>query len=158
MRPPNIDEGAADNGQEDESGLMKVTTSRDPSAKARRLGKTVARFLSIPYVNRGKQSLDDAEPWLVVVEDHGNPTGLVKRTEDVEELLAFTLLSDTWPRQFKKILAVAVGQKDEAAPIAKFFELGWSEMPESALKRIIVVASGQIDFVDEGEIVLRLKT
>ncbi|MGA9098057.1 MAG: hypothetical protein WB392_03910, partial [Methanotrichaceae archaeon] len=73
---------------------MKVTTSRDPSAKARRLGKTVARFLSIPYINRGKLNLSDEEQWLVVVEDHGNPTGLIKRTAMGEELLTFKLSSD----------------------------------------------------------------
>lgn len=135
---------------------MKVTTSRDPSAKARRLGKLIARFLSLPYVNRGKQGLDDEEPWLVVVEDHGNPTGLVKRTGEGEEMLTFTLSSDPQSRQFRKLLPVVVGQKDEAAPIAKFFELGWSAGPEPAQKRIIV-ASGQIDFVDGGEVVLRMK-
>ncbi len=133
---------------------MKVTTSRDPSAKARRLGKTIARFLSIPYFNRGKQGLDDGEPWLVIVEGHGNPTGLVKRTTDGEELLAFTLLSDPRQMQFKKILPTATGEAEGAMPIAKFFELSWSREPT---RRFIKVASGQIDFVDDGEIVLRLK-
>lgn len=136
---------------------MKVTTSRDPSAKARRLGKTIARFLSIPYVTRGKQGLGGDCPWLVVVEDHGNPTGLAKRTGECEELLAFTLSSEPSQRQLRMLQPVVVGQKDEAAPIAKFFELEWSAFSESAQRRIISVASGQIDFVDGGEIVLRFK-
>ena len=133
---------------------MKVTTSRDPSAKARRLGKIVARFLSIPYINRGKLGLNDDEPWLVVVEDHGNPTGLVKRTAMGEELLAFTLLSDPQPRQFKKLMPSVTGIEKDANPIARFFELEFSTEPA---RRSINVSPGQIDFINEGEIILRLK-
>ncbi len=135
---------------------MKVTTSRDPSAKSRRLGKILARFLSIPYINRGKLSLDDdEEPWLVVVEDHGNPTGLVKRTAMGEELLAFKLSSDPETRQFKKLIPSVTGLAEDASPIASFFELKWSPEPT---RRFINVAPGHVDFINEGEIILRLKT
>jgi len=133
---------------------MKVTTSRDPSAKARRLGKTVARFLSIPYINRGKLSLSDDEEWLVVVEDHGNPTGLIKRTAMGEELLAFKLSSDPETRRFKKLVPSVTGLAEEANSIASFFELKWSAEPT---RRFINVSPEQIDFINEGEIVLRLK-
>lgn len=155
LRPSNIDEGKADYGQEDESCLMKVTTSRDPSAKARRLGKVIARFLSIPYINRGKQRLSDDESWLVVVEGHGNPTGLVKRTAVDEELLAFTLSSDPKTMQFKKLIPSVTGLAEDANPIASFFELKWSAEPT---RRFINVEPGHIDFINEGEIILRLKT
>jgi len=134
---------------------MKVTTSRDPSAKARRLGKIIARFLSIPYVNRGKLGLSDDEPWLVIVEDHGNPTGLIKRTAMGEELLAFTLLSDPLPRQFKELMPSVAGIKKDANPIAKFFELEFSTEPT---RRFINIEPGRIDFINEGEVILRLKT
>jgi hypothetical protein len=139
---------------------MKVTTSRDPSAKARRLGKMLARFLSLPYVNRGKQGLDDEETWLVVVEDHGNPTGIVKRTSEGEEHLTFTLTlsSDHQQRLQKRLRPVVIGLKEEAERIARFFELGHSADPLPSQGRIILVESGKIDFVDESEIVLRLKT
>ncbi|MFB3765802.1 MAG: hypothetical protein ACE14P_11230 [Methanotrichaceae archaeon] len=135
---------------------MKVTTSRDPSAKARRLGKIIARFLSIPYVNRGKLSLssEDEEPWLVVVEDHGNPTGIVKRTAMGEELLAFTLSSDPKPGQFKRLAPSVAGTREDAKPIARFFGLELSAEPT---RRSINVCRGQIDFINEGEIILRLK-
>jgi len=157
LRSQNIDEGAADYCQEDESCLrpMKVTTSRDPSAKARRLGKTIAGFLSIPYVNRGKLSLNDDESWLVVVEDHGNPTGLVKRTATGEELLTFKLSSEPAAKKFKKLMPSVTGKKERADRIAGFFELALSTEPSD---RFISVASGQIDFINGGEIILRLKT
>jgi rRNA maturation protein Rpf1 len=139
---------------------MKVTTSRDPSAKARRLGKTVAMFLSLPYVNRGKQRLDDEETWLVVVEDHGNPKGIVKRTPEEEEHLNFALAlsSDHRQRLHRRLRPVVIGQNEESERIARFFELGRSADPLNSHKRIILVESEKIDFVDEDEIVLRLKT
>ena len=134
---------------------MKVTTSRDPSAKARRLGKLIAGFLSIPYINRGKLSLSGDEPWLVIVEDHGNPTGLVKRTASGEELLAFTLSSDPETKRFRKQMPTVKCSGNEANRVASFFELRQS--PE-AVGRLIDVGSEHIDFVDEGEVILRLKT
>jgi len=155
LRSQNTDEGAADHGQEDESSLMKITTSRDPSAKARRLGKVLASFLSLPYINRGKLSLSGEEPWLVVVEDHGNPTGLIKRTAIGEELLAFTLSSDPEAKQFKRLMPTVKGSAKETGRVASFFELMQSAEPT---KRFINVAPEYIDFINEGEIILRLKT
>ncbi len=140
---------------------MKVTTSRDPSAKARKLGKLLAGFLSIPYVTRGKQPLDGEETWLVVVESYGNPTGLVRRSADVdgEEALTFTLASEMPSRGLKKKMPLVTGNKEEATPIARFLELEW-QSPQILChsgERIIAVASGHIDFMDEGETLLRLK-
>ena len=132
-----------------------VTTSRDPSAKARRLGKVIAGFLAIPYINRGKQSLSDEEQWIVVVEDHGNPIGLAKRTAMVEELLTFRHSSDPEAKQFKKLIPSVTGSADDASRIARFFELEVSAEPT---KRFINVSPGRIDFINEGEVVFRLKT
>lgn len=166
LRTPDTDEGTANDGQEDESGLIKVmlvTTSRDPSAKARKLGKLLAGFLSIPYVTRGKQPLDPEETWLVVVERYGNPTGLVRRSVDVDGeealTLTFTLASEMPSRGLKKKVPLVTGEKEEAIPIARFLELEW-QSPQILChsgERIIAVASGHIDFIDEGEILLRLK-
>jgi hypothetical protein len=140
---------------------MKITTSRDPSAKARKLGRLLAAFLSVPYITRGKQRLDEKETWLVVVEGHGNPTGLAKRFEDQAETLAFTIISEAVAksRRLKSLHPMVTGKKDDALPIARFFELEWLEKPPSdtAIGRNIKVASGQIDFVDEGETIFRLK-
>ena len=132
-----------------------VTTSRDPSRKARRLGKVIASFLSIPYINRGKLGLSDEEHWLVVVEDHGNPTGLVKRTAMGEDLLAFKLSSDPETKQFKKLVPSVTGSAEDGSRIARFFELELSTDPS---RRFINVSPGQIDFINEGEVILRLKT
>ncbi len=133
---------------------MKVTTSRDPSAKARRLGKFMASFLSLPYINRGKLSLSGEEPWLVVVEDHGNPTGLMKRTSMGEELLAFKLSSDPGIRRFKKQIPEVTGSANEARRAASFFELKQSLEP---VGRFIKAETEHIDFINEGEVILRLK-
>ncbi len=139
---------------------MKITTSRDPSAKARRYGRLLAAFLSVPYITRGKQCLDEEETWLVVVEGHGNPTGLAKRFEGLTETLAFTLLSEDVSRhkRLKRRHPIVTGEKEDATPIARFFELDWAELPpDDLICRRIHVASGQIDFIDEGETVIRLE-
>jgi hypothetical protein len=105
--------------------------------------------------------LDEEETWLVVFEDHGNPTGLAKRFGDRTEKMAFTLISEgaIGPRRFRGQKPQVTGKKDDALPVAAFFELDWQEMPlsDSAVGRNIRVASGQIDFVDEGETIFRLK-
>ena len=88
---------------------MLVTTSRDPSAKARRFGKALASFLSLPYVNRGKHISDREETWMVVVENHGNPHGLVKRSLGKEEQLTFTLLEEPIRGRLKSLVPVVVG-------------------------------------------------
>jgi rRNA maturation protein Rpf1 len=140
---------------------MLVTTSRDPSAKARRFGKALASFLSLPYVNRGKHISDKEETWMVVVEDHGNPHGLVKRSSGKEEQLTFTLLEEPIRGRLKSLVPVVVGSDLDALKIAQFFELVWLEeyIPAKidGLKRALVVASGQIDFIDEGKAKFRLK-
>ena len=136
---------------------MKVTTSREPSAKSRRFGKALTSFLSLPYANRGKQSPGEDETWLVVVEDHGNPSGLVKRCGGKEELLSFTLSLEPASGRPKKLVPVVTGARKDALPIARFFELEWWEDPASAPRRALAVSSGQIDFLDEGEAKFRLK-
>lgn len=138
---------------------MQVTTSRDPSAKARRLGKALASFLSIPYANRGKQSPGDDDTWLVVVEDHGNPRGLIKRSNGVEEQLSFKVALEPEPAKGRRkmIVPVVTGKAEEALPVARFFELEWRESLAHAPGGVLVVASGQIDFVDEDEAKFRLK-
>jgi hypothetical protein len=136
---------------------MLVTTSRDPSAKARRFGKALASFLSLPYLNRGKKAPEDDETWLVVVEDHGNPRGLVKRSSEKEEHLAFRLSGEPEVGRQKKCVPVVTGTGPDALPIAQFFELEWVETYLSCPERTLSVASGRIDFIDEGEAKFRLK-
>lgn len=135
---------------------MLVTTSRDPSAKARRFGKALASFLSLPYLNRGKKAPQDDETWLVVVEDHGNPRGLVKRSPEKEEHLAFRLSGEPEVGRQKKCVPVVTGAGPDALPIAQFFELEWVET-SSHRARTLSVAFGRIDFIDEGEAKFRLK-
>jgi hypothetical protein len=134
---------------------MKVTTSRDPSAKARRLGKALAAFLCVPYVNRGKQSLDQDDVWLIVVGEHGNPRGVKKRSGDEEELLAFKLAIEPTSMHLRRVVPIVTGERVDAFPIATFFGLNWSD--EHFSDRAIIVASGQMDFVDGGETKFRMK-
>jgi rRNA maturation protein Rpf1 len=140
---------------------MKVTTSRGPSAKSRRFGKALASFLSLPYVNRGRQSPGEEDAWLVVVENHGNPGGLVKRYSGKEELLSFTLSLEPVAGRLKRLVPVVIGAQKEALPIAKFFQLEWLEGPafahEGWPKRTLAVSSERIDFIDDGEAKFRLK-
>ena len=136
---------------------MKVTTSRDPSVKARRLAKALARFLTRPYVTRGKQNLDPTETWLIVVERHGNPNGLIKRYEGEERELTFSVSMEPQSsqiRKLKKIMPVITGLEEEAKSVAEFFELEWSP---DAIGRIVVIAHEKIDFLNDGQVVLRLK-
>ncbi|MDD1758510.1 MAG: hypothetical protein LUQ22_07260 [Methanotrichaceae archaeon] len=136
---------------------MKVTTSRDPSVKARRLAKALARFLSLPYVTRGKRNLNLTETWLVVVESHGNPNGLIKRYEDEERELTFSVSMEPQAsqiRKLKKIMPIITGVEEEAKSIAEFFELRWSP---DAIGRILVIGHERIDFLNDGQTVLRLK-
>jgi rRNA maturation protein Rpf1 len=136
---------------------MFVTTSRDPSSKARRFARALASFLSLPYVNRGKQTPEGDETWLVVVEDHGNPAGLVKRSSGKEEQLSFKLSGDSEARRLKRGVPKVAGEGVIALPIAQFFELEWIGETAPALGRIISVASGNIDFIDDGRPKFRLK-
>ncbi|MCK9440250.1 MAG: hypothetical protein M0Q13_02355 [Methanothrix sp.] len=136
---------------------MIVTTSRDPSAKARRFARALASFLSLPYVNRGKQRTGEDETWLVVIEDHGNPAGLVKRSSENVGQLSFQLSGDTQAMRLKKSVPKVAGKGMDAHPIAQFFELEWLGDAAPAQGRVIWVASGNIDFIDEGQAKFRLK-
>jgi rRNA maturation protein Rpf1 len=136
---------------------MIVTTSRDPSAKARRFARALASFLSLPYVNRGKQRTGEDETWLVVIEDHGNPAGLVKRSSEKVEQLSFQLSGDSEARRLKRSVPKVAGEGMVALPLAQFFELEWLGEAAPTQGRIISVASGNIDFIDEGQVKFRLK-
>jgi rRNA maturation protein Rpf1 len=136
---------------------MIVTTSRDPSAKARRFARALASFLSLPYVNRGKQRTGEDETWLVVIEDHGNPAGLVKRSSEKEEQLSFQLSGETEARRLKRSVPKVAGEGMVALPLAQFFELEWLGEAVPSHGRIIRAASGNIDFIDEGSPKFRLK-
>ncbi len=136
---------------------MLVTTSRDPSSKARRFARVLASFLSLPYVNRGKQSLGGDETWLVVIEDHGNPAGLFKRSSEKEELLSFRLSGESEARRLKMSVPKVAGKGAIALPIARFFRMEWlgEALPDQG--RIIWVAPNTIEFIDEGQAKFRLK-
>ncbi len=136
---------------------MLVTTSRDPSSKARRFARALASFLSLPYVNRGKQNLGEDETWLVVIEDHGNPAGLIKRAGDQMEQISFQLSGDPEGRRLKRSLPKVAGEETMATAIARFFELEWHGSVAPARGRIIWVAQNVIEFVDEGQAKFRLK-
>ena len=136
---------------------MIVTTSRDPSSKARRFARAMALFLSLPYVNRGKQGTGEDETWLVVIEDHGNPAGLVKRSSEKEEQLSFRLSGETDARRLKMSVPKVAGKGIVAQSIAQFFELEWLGEAVPDQGRIIWVAPGNIDFIDEGPAKFRLK-
>ncbi len=97
------------------------------------------------------------ETWLVVVEDHGNPRGLVKRSPGKEENLAFRLSGEPEAGRLKKCVPVVMGAGPDALPIAQFFELEWVELSASPQTRVLSVASGRIDFIDVGEAKFRLK-
>jgi rRNA maturation protein Rpf1 len=133
---------------------MIVTTSREPSARTRRVAKTLARFLSLPYVNRGKQSLRDDETWMLVVENHGNPQGFIKRTPEEEVVMNFTLSGEPKVKSMKKMVPVVQGINEEAMPVARFFDLDTSER---SAPRAIIAVLGSIEFVDEGVPIMRLK-
>lgn len=136
---------------------MLLTTSRDPSSKARRFARALASFLSLPYVNRGKQSLEEDETWLVVMEDHGNPAGLSKRSKERVEQLSFRLSGEPEARRLKSSVPKVAGKGTVSLPIAQFFELEWLCEALPAQGRVIWVAPNTIDFIDEGQTKFRLK-
>ena len=136
---------------------MLLTTSRDPSSKARRFARALASFLSLPYVNRGKSNLLEEESWLVVREDHGNPAGLIKRSQEGEEQLGFQLSGEPDKKRLKMSVPKVAGKAAVALPIAQFFELEWLGEALPAKGRIIWVATESIEFIDEGQAKFRLK-
>ena len=139
---------------------MFITTSRDPSAKARRFARALASFLSVDYINRGKQRPDRKDAVLVVLEDHGNPAALARRGSDGEEKLSFRLSGEIQAYRLQTATdeVAVVGQKEMALPIACFLEKEW--MPEAgrAQGRRILVEPGIIEFLDGDNAWIRLKT
>ena len=157
--------------QQQPEGLpVIVTTSRDPSPGTRRFARTLASFLSMSYVNRGKSSMDSgeqAETALVVVEDHGNPSGIVKRFCGGEDRLYFRLSGELQAGRMKAREAIVCGEERACRPIASFFDLKWqgnsgsspaAEKDAKKEARIIDVAPGCIYFIDNGAVRFRLKT
>ena len=154
LRSQDIDERAAHDHQENESRLMRVTTSRKPSDGTRRLARTLAKFLAIPYVTRGKLSLDRDHVWLVVVEKYGNPSGFEKRAQNSDETFPFRLSVERRISSKKRERPVIVGRSDMAMYLARFFDLDVNI--ETNAKRIIMVSDDHLDFVDNGEMILKL--
>jgi len=135
---------------------MRVSTSRRPSPKTRRLARTLALFLGIEYMTRGKTGLDDDEEvWMVVVEGDGNPTGLARRSRGEEGLLRFAVSVEGRPRRLARKRPVVSGSGKAARDLAEFFGLDWS--PEGAAERVIRVGDEFVDLVDGEDLVLRLK-
>ena len=136
---------------------MFITTSRDPSAKARRFARALASFLSIDYINRGKQRPDPDETWLVVTEDHGNPAGLVRRSGESEEKLSFRLSGEIEAARLQPAAAAVVGEEEIALPMARFLDLEWRPRADGSLKRIVLVQPGRMEFLDGDKAWVRLK-
>lgn len=134
---------------------MRVTTSRKPSPGTRRLAKTLATFLSLPHVTRGKLRLDSGDVWLVVAEQHGNPGALVKRMPTGEEKFSFTVSFTKRVQKLKIDHPVVVGTSKRAEDIAWFFGLDWYSTSKAT--RIIGVTDGRLEFIDREDVILRLK-
>ena len=134
---------------------MQVTTSRKPSPRSRRFAKTLAEFLAVPYSARGESGLDPDEVWMVVVEDHGNPRGVVKRTADREEEIRFVISSETRVQKLKRQKPQVAGEPEFAKTLAEFFGLEWDTKSEH--ERTIRASRDEIEFVDGKETILRLK-
>jgi len=134
--------------------LTSITTSRDPSVRARRLGKALARFLSLSYVNRGKQSLAGEETWIVVAEKDGNPSRLVIRESNREELLEFKISFDSGLKSLKRARPVVTGPGD-IERIAAFFDLDFEG--DSQSPRIIWADPSHLEFVDDDQLMLELE-
>jgi hypothetical protein len=134
---------------------MRVTTSRKPSPGTRRLAKTLATFLGRSHVTRGKLNLNSDDVWLVVAEQHGNPGSLVKRMPIGEEMLSFTVSFEKRVQKLKRDQPVVVGSSKRAEDLARFFDLNWD--PTGKATRIIKVTDERLEFIDQEEIILRLK-
>ena len=139
---------------------MFITTSRDPSAKARRFARALASFLSVDYINRGKQRPDREDAMLVVLEDHGNPAALARRGSDGEEKLIFRLSGEIQAYRLQTAAdeVAVVGEKEIALPIACFLEKEWLPQEGRAQGRRILVEPGTIEFLDGDNAWIRLKT
>jgi hypothetical protein len=71
--------------------------------------------------------------------------------------LSFQLSGDSEARRLKRSVPKVAGEGMVALPLAQFFELEWLGEAAPAQGRIISVASGNIDFIDEGQVKFRLK-
>ncbi|MDD3708804.1 MAG: hypothetical protein QM433_11440 [Euryarchaeota archaeon] len=136
---------------------MRFSTSRRPSPRSRRFARTLASFFGSEYTTRGKAGLDNEEEvWMVVVEEHGNPAGLARRSHGEEKVLHFSVSVVEVSKRPKKMNRPRVVVMGKAAhEVAEFFGLDIS--PESPAGRAIRVGDHQIDFVDGEDLVLRLK-
>jgi hypothetical protein len=134
---------------------MRFTTSRRPSPRARRLARTLASFFGAEYMTRGKSGLDNEEVWMVVVEEHGNPSGLARRDRGEEKVFRFAAFAKGEPKRLKTRRPAIVGTGKQAREVALFFGLEIS--PEGAAGREIRVGDRQIDFVDGEDLIARLK-
>jgi hypothetical protein len=133
---------------------MRFTTSRRPSPPTRRLARTLARYLGVDYMTRGKSGLDDDGVWMVVVEGDGNPTGIARRSRGEEEVFRFTLSFEGGSKRLKMAKPVVVGAGKDARDLAEFF--GLDHAAEAAAGRAIRVGGGFVDFVDGEDLILRL--
>lgn len=136
---------------------MRFTTSRRPSPGARRLARTLARFLCSEYMTRGKSGLneDEEEVWMVVVEENGKPAGLARRGRGEEKVLRFAAFVEGESKRMKTRRPVVVGTGKLPSEVAEFFGLDIS--PEADAGRKIRVRDREIDFVDGEELIVRLK-
>lgn len=136
---------------------MRFSTSRRPSPGARRLARTLARFLGSEYMTRGKSGLDEdeGEVWMVVVEEHGSPAGLARRSQGEERVLRFAALIEGESKRMKTIRPVVVGTGKLLREVAEFFDL--DILPEAEARRAIKVRDHEIDFVDGEDLIVRLK-
>ena len=151
------DERAANDHQKNESRVMQVTTSRKPSDGTRRLARTLAEFLVHPYITRGKLSLDRDSDWIVVVEKYGNPSGFERRTEEGDLIFPFRLSFERRIPRTKRERPVIVGRSDTAKYLASFFDLDIDNGDkEIKAKRVIKVSDNHLDFIVNGEMILKL--
>jgi rRNA maturation protein Rpf1 len=133
---------------------MRFTTSRKPSPPTRRIAKTLANYLGADYITRGKSGLDGDVIWMVVVEDHGNPSGLSRRHGGEEDILGFSVSFEGDAKRRRTERPVVVGDGVVAREIAEFFGLEYA--PLSATAREIRADGREIEFFDGGDLVLRL--
>lgn len=135
---------------------MRFTTSRKPSPRTRRIARTLANYLGVSYATRGKSGLDGDAIWMVVVEDHGNPSGLSRRGGGGEEVLRFSVSFEGETKRRRTERPVVVGEGDEASDVAEFFGIEYA--PGSMADREVRVAGNRIELFDGGDLVLRLNT
>ncbi|UEC43633.1 MAG: putative Brix domain-containing ribosomal biogenesis protein [Methanothrix sp.] len=135
---------------------MRLTTSRKPSPRTRRIARTLANHLGVSYTTRGKSGLDGDAIWIVVVEDHGNPSGLSRRGGGGEEVLRFSVSFEGETKRGRTERPVVVGKEDEARKVAEFFGIEYA--PGSGADKEVRVGGQKIELFDGGDLVLRLNT